>query len=572
MKFSLNFIKDFFIPPLSALEIAEQLTMAGLEVESFTKVGSDYIFDAEVTPNRCDWLSIFGIAAEISGLCNKPLKTKFPTLSAHFPLKEISIKVEDAKDCPLYIGQLIKGIRVDKPLPWLKERVAHCGINSINNVVDITNYCMLKWGNPLHVFDYDKIIGNIHIRRALDKESFLGLDNKEYTLSSHNLVISDDKKIIALAGILGAKASEVDFSTKNILLEAAIFNPLTIRRSRRAVGIDSAASYRFERGVSRELLDIAQLEAVRLMNTICQGTICGYYKVGRSAGHIVRKINFSLTELNGYIGRKFSSRKVKYILKNLGFKIEENDKQLFLCFVPFFRRDVKIKEDVFEEIARGYGYNRLPAALPSLIPQALADHRYIFKRELRNFLVQLGLNEVITYSVNNEDKLKYLRESNFIKLSNPLRKQENVLRTTLLAGMIEVVRYNLNQKNNRLRCFEIANTYHKVGKGFLELPVLGIITSGYGLSACGQLREEGFFYLKSVAQQIVKFLNINLETVNFLEGKQFNLLNVLEINYKNNRLGFLGKLPLKVKQYFGIKDNVHYLQLDIKTQIGRAHV
>jgi len=228
---------------------------------------------------------------------------------------------------------------------------------------------------------------------------------------------------------------------------------------------------------------------------------------------------------------------------------------VFVAEVPSFRRDVRIKEDIFSEVARGYGYDRIQSALPRLFPQGIEDRLYIFKRELRDFLARLGLNEIITYSINGEDKLKSLGEDNYIKLDNPLRKEANTLRTTLVTGMCEAVEYNLNQKNSPLRFFEIAHIYRKISNGFLELPFLGSVVTDTG---------GGFLYLKSVAQAIIEFLNIEVEDVEFIEYSQDNFSSMLKINYKNTNLGFLGKLSRFAAQVFGIKTGVSYLQMDVK--------
>ncbi len=319
MKFSLNFIKEFFEPQISPEEISRRLTMAGLEVGSIEEKDGDYIFDAEVTPNRYDWLSAFGIANELACLCKQRLRVKIPSVKTKPLLNKPSIIIKNRNDCSVYIARLIKGVKIDDSPAWLKERVENCGIKSINNAVDTGNYCMLKWGNPLHTFDFDKIEGNIHIRRAKGRELFIGLDDKERLLGKDNLVISDDKKVIALAGVMGAKNTEVDSSTKNILIEGAVFSPLAIRRSRRSAGLDTDSSYRFERNVSSKLLDTASFDAARLLCELCGGEMAGYRKIGKSLSALNKTIAFSKDELNNYIGAKFSSKDIKGNLINLGF-------------------------------------------------------------------------------------------------------------------------------------------------------------------------------------------------------------------------------------------------------------
>ena len=555
MRFSLNFIKEFLNPPLSPEGISQRLTMAGLEVENIEKIDDDYIFDAEVTPNRYDWLSIFGISNELACLCNRRLKVKFPHIETKPYLKELSIIIENKRDCPVYIARLIRGVRIGDSPNWLKKRVENCGIKSINNAVDITNYSMLKWGNPLHAFDFDKIEGNIYVRRAKNKEVFIGLDDKQYLLNNSNLVISDDKKIIALAGVMGAKNTEVDPGTKNILLEAAIFSPLCVRRSRRSANLDTDSSYRFERNVSSKLLDVASFSAARLLCELCSGTMRGYRKEGKNPSFTKRNINFLKSELDNYIGIDFSISDIRSILYNLGFDIKTEGKKI-VTKAPFFRMDISQKEDVFEEVARCYGYERIKEEMPFLRPQERKGSAYGFKNEIRDFLVRLGLNEVITYSINSFDNLKGFGEADFIMLNNPLRSQENALRTTLLLGMLEVIKYNINQKNSFLKFFEIANVYKKRGKGFAELPFL----------SCAATGSREFYYLKGVIKEILRFLNI--DGAEFPSFKKNNFANAVKIEYKDKTLGFLGQVNSRVKRQFDIKDDINFFELDLKSVLS----
>ncbi len=552
MKFSLNFLKEFFDTRISPQRIAHILTMGGLEIESIEQVGDDYIFTAEVTSNRYDWLSIFGIAYELAGLSGKKLKFNLPKIIRTPHLKGVRINIEDKKDCMVYIARLIKNVEIKTSPIWLKERVKNCGINTVNNVVDITNYCMLKWGNPLHAFDFDKIEGDIYIRRAKKGESFVGLDDKEYVLTEDNLVISDDKKVIALAGVMGAKSTEVDFTTKNILLEAAIFSPLRIRRSRRSVGLDTESSYRFERNVSDRLLEVASYEALRLISQICNGINAGYKKTGRNRPSFSKTISFDLSQLNRHIGEAFSSFKVERILTNFGFKVKIKNKKEFSVVPPFFRLDVRLKEDVFEEVARGWGYNRIKEELPPVKPQKTKDELYSFKQKLRSFLANLGLNEIVTYSLTSDNKLSVLGEKSFIGLDNPLRVQENALRTTLLLGMVECIQHNINQKNDNLKFFEIANIYRKDNNAIVEQPFLGCIVDE---------ESGGFYYLKGVAQKILEFLNI--KDFIFLEAKEECFLNTLRIVTKEKCIGTLGVLDRETLQKVNVKSKVSFFELDI---------
>ncbi|MFH1768994.1 MAG: phenylalanine--tRNA ligase subunit beta [Candidatus Omnitrophota bacterium] len=556
MKFSLNFIKEFFDPERPAAEIARLLTMAGLEVGSVRKKGGDYVFEAEITSNRYDWLSIFGLAVEVAAVLNQRFKLPSAKNEREPLLISPRIKVAGRGDCPLYTARLVRGVKVsDSPL-WLKEKITLCGGNVVNNVVDITNYCMLKWGNPLHAFDFDKIQGDIHIRRAKEGEQFLGLDNKERVLSPVNLVISDDFKIIALAGVIGAKNSEVGPTTTNILLEGAVFSPIVIRRSQRAAGVQTDSSYRFERNVSPDLLAMASYEAAKMIRQLSGGRLAGYKKAGVSKKAGRNKIVFSLEDLNSYIGIGFPKKEVRAILNNLGFAVKQRANNKFSVQTPFFRLDIARDVDIFEEVARIYGYDRIGENFPKLNPRSIGDHTYVFKKKLRDFIVDLGLNEIITYSLTGRETLAKLNQSEFIPLTNPLRSQEDALRTTLLTGMIEAAKHNLNQRNQDVRFFEIANIYKRQKGKVIEFPAIaGGVNSNGG----------GFFYLKGVVEEILKFLSIT--GYRFVDKRRDNFISSSEILCEKETLGFIGKLAGAVKREWDIKDDLYFFEIDMGKMI-----
>ncbi|MBU1367068.1 MAG: phenylalanine--tRNA ligase subunit beta [Candidatus Omnitrophica bacterium] len=557
MRFSLNFIKEFLEVKVSAQKLASLLTMAGMEVERLEKLGGDWVFDIEVTSNRYDWLSILGIAQEAAACLNKKAKVKYPLLLKKPLLKERKIIIEDSKDCPLYIARVMRDITINRSPSWLGERVLNCGLNSINNIVDITNYSMLKWGNPLHAFDEDKIEGNIYIRRAQKEELFAGIDGKQRILQKENLVIADEKKVIALAGVMGGKNSEVDKNTKNVFIEAAIFSPLTIRRSARAAGLDTESSYRFQRRVSADCLEYACAEASNLIQDLGGGRLSGYKEAGRKPMPVRRKIAISLIQLNTFLGDNFSLGIVKSILSRLNFTVKNVSRDKIFVLVPCSRFDIKREVDIYEEFARIYGYEKIRPQIPFLVSQ-LRDTGYPqaglyqFKNDLRNFLSFLGLREIITYSIEGGQDLTKLGERNAINILNPLREQENVLRSGLLLGMIKSIKYNLNRAKNNLRFFELANVYKVSEDGYQEKPCLSLAATGEG---------DNFFYLKGAMEEILRYLNT--KAFQFKEASLTNFTHALEIIVNKKRVGFLGKLDEKIKKMFDLKENLFFAQLDV---------
>ena len=554
MRFSLNFIKEFTDIGVKAQDLAHTLTMSGMEVEYLEKKGDDWVFDIEVTTNRYDWLSMVGIAREICACLGKKLKITYPKAITKPTLKERKIIIEDAKDCPLYIARVIRGITVEDSPLWLHRRVGHCDINSINNIVDITNYCMLKWGNPLHAFDEDKIEGDIYIRRAKKGEAFIGIDEKERVLNKNNLVIADSKKVIALAGVMGAKNTEVDSNTKNVLLEAAVFSPITTRRSRRDAGLDTESSYRFERRVFPEYVDCASSEATKLMQELARGKFCGYKSAGKPQVLKPKPISISLSHLSDCLGMSLSSSKVKSILSSLGFAVKATSKDKLSVTAPSFRFDINREVDVFEEISRIYGYSKIEPQLPNLVRKPQEENIYEFKSKLREALTLSGLSEIITYSIENDEELNQIDKKEPIIISNPMRKQENSLRTTLATGMIKTIRYNLNRNQENLKFFEIADIYYKDKKGFQEESIVAIGGSG---------NREKFFYFKGVLEELFKSLGI--DDFCFKQKGVDCFSNALVVKVKGNDIGFLGKLDESLKKSFDLKEDVFFAHLNIDT-------
>ncbi|MFA7676660.1 MAG: phenylalanine--tRNA ligase subunit beta [Candidatus Omnitrophota bacterium] len=407
MRFSLNFIKEFLDIELAPSKLAQILTMAGMEVEGFKQLGADWVFDIEVTTNRYDWLSMTGIAREIAAILGKKLNISQPPVLGGKNYWSRSIKIEDNQDCSCYVARVLREVNVVSSSCQTQQLLFNCGLTSVNNVVDITNYCMLKWGNPLHAFDEDKIQGNVCVRRAREGEVFLGIDDKQRTLTGQNLVVADDKKVIALAGVMGAKNTEVTNQTKNIFLEAAIFSPLTVRRSRRAAGLDTEASYRFERAVSADNLECACREAAFLMTKKCSGIYAGECSRGRMPAAKRKKITLDLDKLSGYLGLVYPKTKVKKILCSLGCGLREISNKVLSITPPRLRFDIEKEIDIYEEVSRIFGYDKIPSRIPFLSASSYEHSRrrqsYAFNNRIKDCAALMGFKEIVTYSVESEE-------------------------------------------------------------------------------------------------------------------------------------------------------------------------
>lgn len=559
MKFSLNFIREFLKVSTDPRRLARLLTLCGMEVEGLERKGNDWVFSIEVTANRYDWLSMVGIAKEIAAVSGRKLHFKYPSIKKEVVLKEKKIVIADRRDCPYYVGRMITGVKVTASAGRLKQQVVNCGVNAVNNIVDITNYAMLKWGNPLHAFDSDKIEGDIYVRRARPGENFLGIDGKERILEKSNLVIADAKKVIALAGVMGAKNTEVDNATRNIFLEAAVFSPLAVRRSRRSVGLDTESSYRFERMVSPQYLEYASQEAAKLIAETAGGKRSGRGQAGKKPFASGKKIAVHLNELNSYLGADFTAAAVKETLNSLGFSVRKLTAQRLEVSVDPQRFDLKREVDIYEEFCRIYGYEKIRPAIPCLTGRrakkssGAAKDIYNFKNRLGDFVALLGFREITTYSLDREEDLAGFSGAEIIKVLNPLRSQEDALRPGLVLGMIKSLRHNLNRNQECLRFFEIADIYFKKESGFLEQPVLA-------LGAAGSAAD--FFLLKGAMQEIFNFLDINSAELVPLEKKlPPGFGSALEARVKGRPAGFLGKLSKAAKKNFDLKKDLFFGQL-----------
>jgi phenylalanyl-tRNA synthetase beta chain len=524
MKFTYSWLKDFVDIKIPAKALAEKFTMAGLEVTSLEKKDGEYIFEIEITSNRPDWLSVIGIARETAAITGKKMKlgSRFSVLGSrscehrtpNTERRNVQIKIEDTKDCPLYTAKIIRDVKVGPSPAWLKKRLGLIGCRSVNNIVDITNYILFSWGEPLHAFDLDKFNSDtIIVRRAHRQEKMTTIDNSEKTLDSDILVIADKKRPLAIAGIMGGKDTEVTRSTKNILLEAAVFNPVVIRRARQKLGMQTDSSYRFERGLAVETAASAAWAAVKLIQKLAGGELicakCAGPKVTKAAA-----IHLDISRVSEILGFQIPPMKIKEILTHLGFQIKTKAKNRWIIKVPTYRPDLKLEIDLIEEIARIFGYDKIPNTLPLLKPQVSTYTARDLVSLIKTILLGLGSQEVITYSLINKDLLKGItdEETNVIEILNPLSKEQEILRPTLIANLGRCAAYNLNQKQEYINIFEIAKVFSKTDKSHRENLTLAIASCGIKsnfLAGQGAIKETlGPLHLKGMLEALFGRLGI----------------------------------------------------------------
>ncbi|MDD5346998.1 MAG: phenylalanine--tRNA ligase subunit beta [Candidatus Omnitrophica bacterium] len=483
MKVTYEWLKDFVDIKLPADELAEELTMAGLEVKGIESRAGDTVFEIEITSNRPDWLSVIGVAREVAAITGKKLK-KSPVASQRSPVKKgerYSVEIEDKKDCPLYTAKIIRGVTVKASPEWLRKRLESIGCRPVNNIVDITNYVMFELGEPLHAFDRDRLDGDsIIIRRAKPQEKLVSIDGIERGLSPEIMVIADAGKAVAIAGVMGGKGAEVHEATTSVMLEAAQFNPVLVRRSRQKLGMQSEASYRLERGVDIQTVQQSSERAAQMILELAGGT-----KVCAASSAVSRRspaaITIACASVTRHLGITLSRDTIAGILARLGFTVSRLRKDCLCVTVPAWRQDVKAEIDLIEEVARIRGYDAIPTTLPAAIYRAAEDRITEHIPVLKNMLMGLGLTEAVTYSLIDRKGLEgfWPDAEAPIAVANPLSQEQELLRPTLIPSLARCVAYNLRQKQERINIFEIAKTYRKTGGKIREEYAVGFALCGH---------------------------------------------------------------------------------------------
>ena len=577
MKISVNWLKDYVTVVIPTEKLAHCLTMAGLEVERVERVGEDTVLEIEITPNRPDCLNYWGIAREAASILNKPLKLS-RLKKIRFPSAKCDVTILDREGCGRYIGTVIENVNIGSSPELLSKRLQSMGLRTINNVVDVTIFCLLETGQPLHAFDYDKLIGGkIVVRRARAGETIVTIDGTERKLDPSILVIADAKRPVAIAGIMGGKETEVTSNTKNILLESAYFDPVLIRRAGRKLGLSSDSSYRFERGVDINTVETGANRAIGLIQQYAGGRIKNRTdlfsnKPTRRVEITARQISVTKNQIDSLLGTNLALSRCKMVFKQLGFQVQVN-KQGLTVVPPSSRNDIKIVEDVVEEIARVMGYDNLPVSLPLIkmanIPTSLM---YTFKKKLRGFLTALGLSETITSTMINQEILEKCGCGSLekVRIKNPLTQDQQLLRPTLLPSLLSTVQLNFNHGQKNLKLFEIGKRYLSSG----EKETLGMIMVGSRQNDW-RVADKGFieFYdIKGVVERLLENLPVDgavsivSQPSDFLVPRESS---AIMLDGKN--IVVVGKIKKEILKAWDIKqDKVYFAEINLELWAQQA--
>ncbi|MEJ2689596.1 MAG: phenylalanine--tRNA ligase subunit beta [Deltaproteobacteria bacterium] len=542
----------------------------------------DTMIEIDLTPNRPDCTSVYGVAREIAGVSGcalvPPALGQLPKMTGQGLPFEVEVKEPEA--CPRYAARLLKNVTIAPSPPWLASRLRAVGLRPINNVVDITNYVMLEMGQPLHAFDFDLLAGSkIIVRFPRPGETMTTLDGAERDLEADMLMICDGEKPVAVAGVMGGGNSEVRPTTRNILLESACFDPKSIRRTSRRLTLNTDASYRFERGVDPQLAPWAMARAVRMMEEITGASAVdgGYDCLGQLKENPAIILRRQRTV--DLLGAPYTCDQLAALLTSIEIGVEKIDEETLRVVPPSFRVDLEREIDLIEEVARLTGYNDLPSVLPQ-VPMAFpeVDKERQLHKAAAHAMIGQGFYEAINYSFVNEDYFDQLQltaddpHRQVVRLLNPIAENQAIMRTMLLPGLLENVCHNINRQQTAVRLFEIGKVFQPAGEAQpREAFSLCAVLSGARYPGAAELHfgtaQVDFYDVKGAVEQLLD--QLRLDSVQFTEAgimpyaEQEEALGLMTAD--GQLVGMLGRIGTKVLKNFGIRQDVFFFEITLES-------
>ncbi len=548
--------------------------------EDFAKAMNlhDAVFNIDVTPNRPDCLSIIGVAREAAAILGKNLAVEEPRLDEKG--KDIgewtSVTIEDYDLCPRYAARVIADVEIKSSPLWLQQKLEKAGIRAINNVVDVTNYVMMEMGQPLHCFDYDKLRENrIVVRRARKGEKILTLDAVERELTDDMLVIADAERAVAIAGVMGGGGTEIDNNTKTILLESAYFNPSSVRRTSKRLGLVTESSYRFERGADPDAQVKAADRAAQLIGELSGGKIQKGVIDVREKGFVPSKVSVRVQRVNDILGTKLSQSEIESILSRLNFAVVKSAEGVIEVEAPSYRVDLQREIDYIEEVARIYGYENIPTPI-SMCKIINKEPNVVQKFEefSKNILTSFGFYEIIGCNLISKKSIEKIRSLFFeekvrpLEVLNPKSAELNVLRPTLVVGMLEAVGRNEHQNRENIRIFEIGHI-HLGGDGEfpLERRQLSLALTGKrGYESWNtKYGDANFFDLKGIIEEYFERLDIHNYNFSELNNSFFRRGSSCTIWIGDEIVGAMGEVGSELCEYFDIKTRVFLAEINCES-------
>ena len=520
----------------------------------------DEIIDFDLTANRGDLLSILGMAYELGAIYDKKVKEIDLTHKESGEDINQSFKLNiNTSNCSLFLARKVENITIQESPNFIKNRLMACGIRPINNVVDISNYVMLELGQPLHFYDADRLNGCLEVRQAMPGEKLTTLDEQERVLDENDLVISDGTKGIGLAGVMGGLSTEVEENTKNIMIEAAIFDSVMVRKTSKKI-LRSEASNRFEKGLDPNRTYMAMERACKLLEEYAGGTVITGTCVFDKADKSDQKIVIAYHQIDDLLGTKIPKEEVLKVYQKLGFSVKDLGESAEVT-VPKRRLDIAIPEDLIEEVSRIYGVDNIQGKLP-IVPMKRGSRNNTL-REIRRKMVNLGLNETLTYVLINDKEVHQYTNDSFeeLKLLDPMTEERNVLRYSLIPSLVKTYEYNKAHYNKDVCIFEIGKGFWKKGEEYGENTKLCCLMTGIYLDTLGKSQKVDFYVIKGVAEEILDYLGYS-GRYSFVKPKQevkeFHPYQTAEISVNGDICGMVGKLhPNETK------DDVYILEINL---------
>ncbi|MBI4977880.1 MAG: phenylalanine--tRNA ligase subunit beta [Spirochaetes bacterium] len=525
---------------------------------------ADHVFEFEITANRGDLLSVIGLARELAAVLDRKFHVPEPQVFEN-KTGNITISLEDHIGCPRYAARLIKGMKIGPSPAWLAERLTRAGLRPVNNVVDVTNYVMLEFGQPLHAFDLNKLGGKqIVIRRAKKGETITVIDGSKHELDDRTLVIADAAVPIAVAGVMGGSNSEIDNQTTDMLLESAFFDPVTIRKGSKLLGLASDASYRFERGINIAETVHAMSRAVELIIETAGGVAASTIKDIYPNPFESRTLVFDCALVKRHVGIALSRVEVHAIFKRLGFAMANIGENSLRVDIPVYRPDITADIDLVEEVARLYGYNELPSTLPRIVSNMIPTE-YAVMSGIKHMLVSAGLTQLINFSMGDASLFTKagFDALSFITVKNPLSSDYDILRPDLFVGIMQTLSHNRNRGSKDVACFELGAVFTKNGDAFVEKKILAGAFMGKTPAAWNTAsRPFDFFDAAGITEELMCHMRLDARR----SAKQHHLLlpsASAAITVGDTEIGYAGEVTPSAKRPFDVKERVFYFAIDV---------
>ncbi|WP_059103852.1 phenylalanine--tRNA ligase subunit beta [Shouchella shacheensis] len=541
---------------------------------------NDQVLELDLTPNRSDCMHMLGVAYEIAALYDRLVALPNIRLDElkQEPPSDVQINIEDVSDTPYYSATLIKNVKVGPSPLWLQTRLIAAGIRPISNVVDITNYVLLEYGQPLHAFDYDQLDSKkILVRRAKQGELFTTLDGVERTLGKEQLVVTNGKDPVALAGVMGGANSEVSEQTTTILLEAAVFQSSVVRKSARHAGLRSDSSARFERGVNEALVAEAARRAAMLIQELCGGEVLAAVNGEdvRRTDHTV--VTLDLEAMNTRLGTKLQLSDVASVMARLHFPYEKAESGV-LVTIPHRRPDITIPEDLYEEVARLYGYDNIPSTLPEgATAQGRLTTYQSKRRKAKRYLQAAGLSEVMSYSLTSAKKADWFKAEAIkpIRVAMPMSEERSTMRTSLIPHLYDICAHNLNRKNRDVFVYELGSVFLSEQETLAELPKeherLAGLVSGQWIEHLwqGEKKPVDFFVLKGILEGLFEVLGLSKEVAfQSAERAGFHPGRTAEVMLSRESIGFVAQVHPTVEKDYNLSET-YVFELDFEALLSK---